>query len=675
MSALYYFGLFLVIIYLLIGFDDFIWDIISIFRTIFSKKVEPEVDLEAVFTYDPRLRAVMIAAWQEANVIEGVIKHFVNTTIYPSSQYHVFIGLYPNDLETIEAVRRLELLYPNVHAIINELPGPTTKAQNINYLMTQIIEFEKERNWTFASFTVHDAEDVVSPFELRLSNYYLNFHDGIQFPVFPLIEYPTFKNFFKNITSNTYADEFAENHYLTMVFRDKVKAFVPSAGTGFVLNRDIILDSNDLAFLPKDALTEDYQLALNLYVQKKDFKYLLDTMPYVDDNYKVKQAFVATRSMFPNNFKQAVRQKKRWITGITMQSINLKTVFKLKNLSLAGRYSLYRDQKAKIGNLIAFIGYPVFIYFIASLFIDLPTIYPKYSLSYYLGLFVTVMMIERQAFRMLSMYKVYGAKSAFFSSLFPPVLSFRYIWGNVINFCATLGAYLDRYKKPKDHKESKHKAKKKVKWDKTDHTFLNEATLKRFYRRIGDILVKRNYITAKDLSKVLIAIRDNKDTRFIGNYLLNQGLVNEAQLLNSLADLNDTIFIEDENLLKYSNIDFIEFSREDLISEFVLPIFKQDETIVFAISYRTSLEARQAIQAQYPNNTVHFTFTRLEYLQDNLAKIFNNPKPRQDQAWELFTKRNIDWQQFLLLWNHIYANQIQEDQAIKYLGFINLEDK
>lgn len=102
--------------------------------------------------------------------------------------------------------------------------------------------------WRFQSFTVHDSEDVIHPYELRMTNYLLKEHGGLQFPVFPLVEYPTLSNFLKNLTTNTYADEFAEHHYLTMVFRSKMNAFVPSAGTGFALRGDVMEQFENYTF-------------------------------------------------------------------------------------------------------------------------------------------------------------------------------------------------------------------------------------------------------------------------------------------------------------------------------------------------------------------------------------------------------------------------------------------
>ena len=323
--------------------------------------------------------------------------------------------------------------------------APRPKAQNINHVIRQIRLYEQEHGWEFASLTIHDSEDVVHPYELLVTNYLLDFHEALQFPVFPLLRMPRLSNFFRNITTGTYADEFAENHYTTMVNRSLARAFVPSAGTGFVLSRKTLAYFGDDDVLPSGSLTEDYRLALTLFENNIRLYYVLERVPRVNNKGKVVWDYVTTRSMFPNTFKTAVKQKTRWILGITMQSVRFRDIFLTKGLSLAGRYSLYKDLKAKVGNLLVAVGYPVLIYFLVSLFLPLQPVFPVGSLSWWLSLAVSGMMLERQLFRGIAIFNVYGMRSVFFACLFPPVLPIRLIWGNIINMVSTLRAFRQKY--------------------------------------------------------------------------------------------------------------------------------------------------------------------------------------------------------------------------------------
>lgn len=194
-TTLYVIGLILAMLYLVIGFDDFIWDIISLARRGQYKK--KQLDFKELRTKPPKLLAMVIGAWNESNVIGDVIENLIISIQYPKSMYHLFVGVYLNDQETIDIVAEMEKIFPNVHMVINCLPGPTTKAQNINYVITQIKEYEKLHGWRFASITIHDAEDVVHPYELMVTNYMIDNYDALQFPVFPLLQMPRFSNFLK----------------------------------------------------------------------------------------------------------------------------------------------------------------------------------------------------------------------------------------------------------------------------------------------------------------------------------------------------------------------------------------------------------------------------------------------------------------------------------------------
>lgn len=434
--VLYLIGLVLVLLYIIMGFDDFLWDIFTLTRRISYRK--QRLDFHLLNKVPPKLLAVAVAAWHEDNVLGDVIDNIIESADYPQSMYHIFLGVYPNDPATIRVAEELAARHNNVHIVINELPGPTSKAQNINYVIRRIAAFEKERGWEFASLTIHDSEDVVHPYELRVTNYLLDTHDALQFPVFPLIKMPTFRNFFANITTGTYADEFAENHFATMVTRCMTGAFVPSAGTGFVLSRKVLQSFGNEDVLPSDSLTEDYRLSLTLFECGVRLYYVLEQIPRIDAKGKLVWDYITTRSIFPNTFKTAVKQKTRWIYGITMQSLSLHEIFRTPKLSLSGRYSLYRDHKAKVGNLLVIVSYPILIYFLISLFALLPSIYPKGTLSWYLCFVVFVMMLEQQFFRGVAIYHVYGMRSVFFACLLPPILPLRLMWGNIINMVSTM---------------------------------------------------------------------------------------------------------------------------------------------------------------------------------------------------------------------------------------------
>ncbi len=625
-EALYIIGLVLVVMYLVVGLDDFIWDIVAIAKR--ANYRENLMNIQELNEVPPKLLAFTIAAWHEDNVLGSVIENIIESTHYPRSMYHIFLGVYPNDEPTVEAARALAAKYPNVHVVVNFKPGPTSKAQNINYVIQQIKVFERERNWKFASLTVHDSEDVVHPYELKVTSYLLDKHEALQFPLFPLIQMPKFSNFFKNLTTSTYADEFAENHFTTMVGRYQTGAFVPSAGTGFTLSRKTIDSFEDGEVLPSDSLTEDYRLALTLYEKGIQMYFVLEKLPRVSESGKIVWDFIATRSMFPTTLKTAIKQKTRWILGITMQSFKLKDVFRIKGLKLVGRYSMYKDLKAKVGNLAAFMGYPVFAYVVASMFVPLTPVYPMYSLSWYFSMLVTVMMAERQLFRAISIYNVYGLRSMFFAVLLPPVLPIRILWGNLINWVATVRAYKQsifgtdkRQKSAKKVKKEKNKStKKKFAWDKTHHYFLEKSVLKRYHRKLGDILLEKGYVSPDQLQSAIYATADTKQS--LGGYFLQNGAITEHQLLTALSAVKHIQYFEIENLADYNLDELAPFFDQELLHKLlVAPLLKTETGFVIAFCDNSQAKAQTILREKY-SISVHAVFASQDTVEQALERMF-----------------------------------------------------
>lgn len=670
-QMLYIIGLVLVLLYLFTGFDDFIWDLVTLTR---KKAYRHDlIDLKDLDEKEPKLLAVTIAAWHEEAVLGAVITNFMETIQYPASMFHVFLGVYPNDEATVQVANELAEIYPNIHVIINELPGPTSKAQNINYVIRQILAFEKKRKWRFASLTVHDSEDVVHPYELKVTNYLIDHHPAIQFPVFPLMEMPKFRNFFKNIVTNTYADEFAENHYSTMVSRYSSGAFVPSAGTGFALSHETLDLFENGEVLPKDSLTEDYRLSLTLYQKGIQMYYVLLKVPRLYSNYKVDYEFIATRSRFPYTFKTAIKQKTRWILGITMQSFRFRDIFTRKKMTLAGRYSLYRDYKAKIGNLLVFVGYPVLLYFLLSLFIDLPPIYPKGTVSWYLAIAVTFLMVERQLFRAIAIYRVYGLRSVFFGCLFPPLLPIRFIIGNYINMVATFKAYRQYWSKPKPKKvvvpekteaiTTQTNTPKTFEWDKTEHHFLPEKVLLQFHRKIGDVLLEKEIVTTRELFDALQTA--DKSNQRLGKVLRDSEVLTSHQLNQILSHVEKISYVEEGTLNHYPYQEISKlFNLEELETLHLLPLLKDGKYYYIAMSDSTNVAEVQAFLEK--NDVIGYSVYATEkMITDGLHRLRASTKDsfQKGFAYTSLTNHEINGEQYILIMNASHQSG-QDEQAI-----------
>lgn len=675
---LYCIGLALVLLYLMMGLDDFIWDLTTMMLRPSYKK--QRLNLQQINQIPPKLLAVAVAAWHEDNVLGDVIDNIVESTDYPKSMYHIFLGVYPNDLATVRVAKELAERHDNVHVIINELPGPTSKAQNINYVIQRISAFEQKNGWEFASLTIHDSEDVVHPYELRVTNYLLDTHDALQFPVFPLMRMPTFRNYFKTITTGTYADEFAENHFTTMVSRYMAGAFVPSAGTGFVLSRKTLQSFGGEDVLPRTSLTEDYRLSLTLFERGIRMYYVLEQAPRINDKGKLVWDFIVTRSIFPNTFKTATKQKTRWIYGITMQSFRLRGIFKNKKMSIAGRYSLYKDNKAKVGNLLAMVGYPILIYFLASLFIPLPAIYPKGTLSWYLSFAVTVMMLERQVFRGVAIYHVYGMRSVFFACLLPPILPLRLLWGNIINMVATVRAYKQKwFGTPSPIKDKKKEAKtaiektkdKQIAWAKTDHAFLEKSVLLRYQRNLGDILLERGYVSPGELQNTLKIAAENGER--IGACLRKQGIITEEQLLDALSSVKHVPYVQPALIERFNLSQFaLDFNQTLLKQLKALPIMRIDGGYVFAFCDDSPENAQTTLRLTY-DIQVQVVFTIRGAIEDGLNIMYNPNIPAYDAntpAVQLFSDGRINYEQVILVRNYSLLLEKTEEDILRSIGLL-----
>ncbi len=393
--------------------------------------------------------AIYIPAWHEYEVIDKMLINACSTIQYKN--YDIFVGVYPNDPATLMKVDQISRQFPNVHAVISEKEGPTTKADNLNQIHEGMIRWENRTGIRYDIIVMHDSEDVVHPMSLKIHNALIPEYDMVQMPVFPL------NTNHLNLVHWTYADEFAEYHTKDLFVRQHFSGFVPSAGVGTAFNRwiiEFIGTSYAKNIFRSTSLTEDYDLALRLALGKANLLF----------TYKPFGINCATRGYFPHSMKASIKQKSRWITGICLQSwqtIGWKGDAKF-------RFVLYRDRKAIITNLINFFAYVVILYLILyegirfgfAAYRQLPPIVVKGTILWDLVVIDSVLMLWRIVHRFITVRRVYGFWAAFLSVIRLPV-------SNIINFSAT-GRALFQFTRAAFRK-------KELRWEKTAHHFPAES--------------------------------------------------------------------------------------------------------------------------------------------------------------------------------------------------------
>lgn len=288
----------------------------------------------------PGWMAVLIPAWDEANVIEPMLRATLER--FGTNDYRLFVGNYRNDPATRAAILSVE----DVHIVPVDIgvDGPTTKADCLNRLYAALVAHEAEAGRTAKAVVLHDAEDLVHPQELRLFDRLVEYAGMVQLPVVPLLD-PN-----SPWVAGHYADEFAEAHMKELVVREAVGAAIPLAGVGCAIERvalSRLAARHDGRPFAGASMTEDYEMGLRLGAI--GIKTMFVRIPAELGG----RAVVASRGHFPATIGAAVRQKARWIGGIAFAGWD--------QLGWRGglgeRWMRMRDRRGPLAALLLLAGY------------------------------------------------------------------------------------------------------------------------------------------------------------------------------------------------------------------------------------------------------------------------------------------------------------------------------
>jgi adsorption protein B len=521
----------MMVVYLVSGLDDLFIDLLfcvmKVTQWLGGNPRRHQPSLEEMSEKSEQPFALMFPAWQEAEVIRRALLNTISNIDYRN--FHVFVGTYINDPDTQREVGEVMRHHANVTQLIVPHPGPTCKADCLNWIVRGIREYQDQHGIQFAGVILHDAEDVVDTLSLRLFNCLMPEWDLVQIPIISL------KRPWWNLIGGHYMDEFAEAHCKEIHVREWFAGIVPGAGVGTGYSMSALdaaaADAGGDCFAT-DSLTEDYEFSFR--VRERGLRQAFVRLPIErrvlhrsllsrKPELVIQREFITTREFFPDLFWASVRQKTRWVIGIALQG--------WKKFGWRGdwriRYLWFRDRKALFTQQFMALGYIVALGLIAlqitsALFPDRYIFAPPFednSSLWDLFYINVALLVNRLAHRHIWTCRIYG-----WSQL--PLIIPRYLVANVVNYFAVTRATWRYLKHLRTHE--------RIGWDKTAHSFPGEELLATYRRKLGDILIERGLVTEEQLNRGLAA--QAKTGRPLGAAIVDIGELDEDELIGVLCD-------------------------------------------------------------------------------------------------------------------------------------------
>lgn len=371
---------------------------------------------------------IFLPLWQEAEVIETMLGHNLASIRY--SNYEILAGVYANDDETRAAVERVAARNAKVRVAVVPHDGPTSKADCLNWVFQRLLEQEMQGRPAAEVILIHDAEDLIHPGSLALVNRLVERAEMVQVPVLALAT-PL-----RELTHGVYCDDFAESQTKDLDTRAWLGAFLPGCGVGTAFRREALerlaeAESNRL-FDPL-ALTEDYDNGLRIH--ELGLRQMFVPLQWSGG------APLATWEYFPRNFRAAVRQRTRWVTGNCLQAWQRHGWGLRMRRPWLQAWFFWRDRKVLWGSWIGLLSNVVFLWSLASWLAAAAA-----GSQWWLGQAISrhpwlavllaanlVFCCQRLGLRMYCSARIYGWRFAAGA----PV---RMVWGNLINAAASAGA-------------------------------------------------------------------------------------------------------------------------------------------------------------------------------------------------------------------------------------------
>jgi adsorption protein B len=438
--------------------------------------------------------AILLPLWNEHRVIGQMLERNLASIRY--TRYDIFAGVYPNDEPTARAVDEVACRDPRVHLAMLPHAGPTSKGDCLNWIWHRMQEYEVRHGLRFEIVVTHDAEDLVHAESLRLVNWFSREYQMVQIPVLALA------TGWAEFTHGIYCDEFAEYQQKDIPVRQRLGGFLPSNGVGTGFEREALerlAAARQGKVFDSECLTEDYENGFCLH-QLGCRQLFVPLLPGA--------APVATREYFPRRFRAAVRQRSRWVAGIALQGWQRHGWRPRRQI-----YWLWRDRKGLIGNLLSPLTNVLFCYGLAHWRAAMPV-------PHWLAPFCAAALgvsVFQMSVRAACSARIYGWRFAASTPL-------RMWWGNLVNLLATVAAIrqfaADRL------------GGRRLTWRKTEHVYPAHAPASTGQPRLGEILVRMQWLSMKELEE---ALRKQPKGMRLGEYLLQAKQLSEENLYHALS--------------------------------------------------------------------------------------------------------------------------------------------
>ena len=454
----------------------------------------PKEAVPNIYAEPEKLLAIFVPLWQEHEVVRQMVTHNVTSLRY--SRYHLFVGGYPNDTQTLDAVRAMEEQFPQVHLSLVPHDGPTSKADCLNWAYQTMLLYEEQTGTRFDGVVTHDAEDIIHPNSMRWLSYYLTDYDMVQVPVLALPT-PVWES-----VHGIYIDEFSESQSRDFQVREALGGFLPGSGVGTGLSRrglEALAASAENRIFEPSCLTEDYENGFR--VKELGLRQTFLTIRVIGG------IPMATREYLPRTWKSAVKQRTRWSTGICWQG--------WARHGWGGGWRQWwwhwRDRKGIMGNPIGVVCNVLCLYGVmmperaAALLREEP-------MAVLLPFTVGVAILQALT-RMGMVGRVYGWQMAVTVPLRIPL-------ANWINTLAGLQAAW-RFLRSQVRREP-------LVWLKTQHQYPNRFALEAHRPTLSEVLVKSGYLEEA-------ALEGKPAGRRLQDWLVESGRLSESDLYEALS--------------------------------------------------------------------------------------------------------------------------------------------